>query len=381
MAGRQTLWLMVPEPVRRLPADLAFVIALTLVTVLVVLLPGVRETPIRVLFGLPFVLFLPGYAFIAALFPEAGEPPTGDEEWEPGTGVSDETVSEGSRRDRGIDGIERVALSFGLSIAIVPLLGLVLNFTPWGIRLAPILVSVGGFTILCAVVAAYRRWELPPEDRFSMPYREWLSAGRAELFEPDDRVDAALNVALALAILLAISSVAYAVAVPPQGEQFSAVYLLTEDGDGDLVAAEYPSEFALGESAPLVVGVDNHEHERVDYTVVVQLQRVEWDENETAVTEPEDGEAAGGNETVIEATVVERAELDRFRTTLDHDESWHHPHEVSPTLTGENLRLTYLLYVEEAPAEPTRENSYRNVHLWINVTDEGDPAESIDFEG
>jgi len=32
----------------------------------------------------------------------------------------------------GIDGIERVALSFGLSIAIVPLIGLVLNFTPWG---------------------------------------------------------------------------------------------------------------------------------------------------------------------------------------------------------------------------------------------------------
>jgi len=30
------------------------------------------------------------------------------------------------------DGIERVALSFGLSIAIVPLIGLVLNFTPWG---------------------------------------------------------------------------------------------------------------------------------------------------------------------------------------------------------------------------------------------------------
>ncbi|MHB8987039.1 MAG: DUF1616 domain-containing protein [Eubacteriales bacterium] len=40
------------------------------------------------------------------------------------------------------DGIERVALSFGLSIAVVPLVGLILNYTPWGIRLAPILASL-----------------------------------------------------------------------------------------------------------------------------------------------------------------------------------------------------------------------------------------------
>jgi len=44
------------------------------------------------------VLFLPGYTLIATLFP---------------------------RKD-DLDGIERVALSFGLSIAITPLLGLAL---------------------------------------------------------------------------------------------------------------------------------------------------------------------------------------------------------------------------------------------------------------
>ena len=82
-------WLLLPEPVRRLPADLAAVIVLTLLTVLVVILPGIRETPIRVLPGLPFVLFLPAYAFVAALFPEAGKSPS--------------TTDASIHRNRGID--------------------------------------------------------------------------------------------------------------------------------------------------------------------------------------------------------------------------------------------------------------------------------------
>lgn len=34
--------------------------------------PRVNETPLCVIFGLAFVLFLSGYAFLAALFPEVG---------------------------------------------------------------------------------------------------------------------------------------------------------------------------------------------------------------------------------------------------------------------------------------------------------------------
>ena len=56
----------------------------------------------RIVLSLAFVLFFPGYTLIAALFPAKGR----------------------------LDGIERVALSFGLSLAVVPLIGLALNFTP-----------------------------------------------------------------------------------------------------------------------------------------------------------------------------------------------------------------------------------------------------------
>jgi len=83
------------------PKDLALVILFTLLCIPFVLIPPLNETPVRIILGLHLVLFLPGYALIAALFPRKGD----------------------------LDGIERIALSFGLSIAVVPLLGLALNYT------------------------------------------------------------------------------------------------------------------------------------------------------------------------------------------------------------------------------------------------------------
>jgi len=368
--GRRYL---LPAPVRRLPADLVATIGVTIVTVLVALVPVLRDTPLRVVFGLLFVLFVPGYAFIALLFPEAGERRTdnaataGESEADRGDGEADapggdgvgaavgtdggapagETTQAGWHADRGIDGIERVALSFGLSIAVVPLIGLGLNFTPWGIRLVPILVSVGTFTIACSVGAAYRRWELPPDERFHVPYRQWLGQARRELLEPDHRADAALNVLLVASVLLAVSSVGYATMVPKQGESFTEFYLLTENDDGDLVADDYPEELIRGESARLFVGIGNQEHQSMEYTVVVQLQNATVVDNETVVRE--------------------RRELDRYRTTLEHNETWHHRHNVTPTMTGDRLRLQYLLYRGEPPADPNAETAYRTLHLWIDV--------------
>ena len=109
----------------RIPANLALVITLTLACILFVLVPPLNETPVRIVLGLLLVLFLPGYSLIAALFPRRGD----------------------------LDGIERIALSFGLSIAVVPLIGLALNYTQYGIWLVPVLLGLSLFTVLLAVVA------------------------------------------------------------------------------------------------------------------------------------------------------------------------------------------------------------------------------------
>lgn len=368
MVAPRTLWFALPRQLRELPADLAATVALVVATNVAVLAPVIRGTPLRVPIGLAFVLFVPGYAFVAALFPEEGESPVTD-------GEGEDAVWSRSTRS-GIDGIERVALSFGLSIAVVPLIGLVLNFTPWGIRLVPIMVAVSTFTLASVAAAAHRRWELPREERFSVPYRTWIAAGRAEITQPDSRADAALNVLLAASILLAVGSVGYAVMVPQTGEQFSAVYILTEDDDGELVADGYPEEFVLGESEEVVVGVDNHEHRTVDYTVVLVEQEVEVVENGTAGN----GTAGNvtGNGTAVETVVRDQNELDRFETRLAHNESWHHPHEVEPTMTGEDVRLVWLLYPDGVPAEVSTETTEYHVHLWVDVDDAGNGEPATD---
>lgn len=336
----------VPDQVRKLPADLTAVLGLVVFTNLAVFLPIVSETPLRVVFGLPLVLFVPGYALIAALFPEAGGSPTEDGE----TALTDtEDGGMSALSDRGIDGIERVALSFGLSIAVVPLLGLVLNFTPWGIRLVPIMIAVSGFTILMTALAAKRRQALPAEERFAVPYRQWLDAGRSELFEPNTRADMILNVVLVCSVLLAAGSVTYALAVPKQGESFSEFYLLTENENGDLVADDYPTEFERDESRSLTVGIGNQEYEQANYTVIVEIQRVEVVDNETQVRET--------------------TELRRFQPSLAHNETWHQQHTVTPQLIGDRLRLQYLLYRGEPTTPLNRSGAYRELHLWVNVTE------------
>ena len=43
-----------------------------------------------------------------------------------------------------------------MSLALVPLTGLLLNYTPWGIRLTPITISLLALTLTLATIAFYR---------------------------------------------------------------------------------------------------------------------------------------------------------------------------------------------------------------------------------
>jgi hypothetical protein len=81
----------------------------------------------RYVFGSVFVLFLPGYSLIRALF--------------------------GSKE---LDDIERFALSIGLSLALVPMAGLLLNYTPWGIRTTPVTFCLFALTLVFASAAVVR---------------------------------------------------------------------------------------------------------------------------------------------------------------------------------------------------------------------------------
>jgi uncharacterized membrane protein len=94
---------------------------------------------LRNVLGLVFVLWLPGYAFIKALFP---------------TRVPIKTSTE------TLDNIERIALSIGLSLALVPMIGLLLYYTPLGINLIPLVVSLFALTLILSTVAVVRESQI-----------------------------------------------------------------------------------------------------------------------------------------------------------------------------------------------------------------------------
>mgnify|MGYP005831098547 CR=1 FL=1 len=83
---------------------------------------------LRWILGGIFLLFLPGYSLLRALYPE-----------------------------REFDVLERIALSVFLSVALTSILGLILNFTPAGVSLLPVLVAVAAFTVICSLIDFLRR--------------------------------------------------------------------------------------------------------------------------------------------------------------------------------------------------------------------------------
>ncbi|HLI46828.1 MAG TPA: DUF1616 domain-containing protein [Geobacterales bacterium] len=85
---------------------------------------------IRYFFSGLFLLYLPGYTLIEALFPK--------------------------KEDMG--SIERFALSVSLSLAIAPLIGYIFNFTVWGIRLEPIATALTIWIMCFAILALMRKY-------------------------------------------------------------------------------------------------------------------------------------------------------------------------------------------------------------------------------
>ena len=337
---------------RQSHADLIAVAVVTLVAVGVVLGPPFDGSILRFGVGALFVLFVPGYALISALFPAAAKPAGSDE-----PAAEPRSVLPGRLYAKsGINGVERAALAFATSLAVVPLIGIALSFTPWGIGVLPAVAALAGVTLSAVAVGWYRRERLPEAQRFGVPYDAWIARGRTRLFGADSRVDALVTIILAVSVLLAFGSVALAVASPPDGEQYSEFYILTEGPDEELVADRYPTELVAGEPEPIVVGLENYEASTTEYTVVVEIQDVERiDDNRLRI--------------------VDRERIDTFEPTVEDGESWQTEHDLEATMTGTDLRVSYLLYTDEPPAVASTETADQSLHLWVDVEESAGDTE------
>jgi len=295
--------------VRERPDDLIACVVLALILVALVFVAP--DTLARQILGLAFVLFLPGYVATAALFPENDQ----------------------------IDGIERVALSFGLSIAIVPLIGLALNFTPFGIRLDPILASVSLFIVLVALIAWYRRMRLPEDERYAIVLDFQLDWHGMPL------VDKVLTIGIAVMLVASVSVLAWAIATPRVGERFTQLAILGPDG----MAADYPDELVVGQDGRVLLSVKSYEHEPMSYTIVIVLT------NET-----------DHNFTIEQDTILSPFAGIAQDFPLEHLEYYNQTFDFNVTEVG-TWKLQFLLYTE---GQEFTQDSYREVHLWLEVSTE-----------
>lgn len=280
--------------------DLLGVVAWALAAGWLVLRTG-QTGAARALAVLPLLVFFPGYALLSALYPR---------------GRADEN-------DRRLGPAERVALSVALSLGVVPLLVFGLNFTV-GIYTRPIVLAVSGVTVGFAALALLRRALVADADRFAPGDR--LARG-----VEDAMPGGVFTLLLVGSLMLLAASGTFAALEPPDSESFTELYLLAENGSGDLTTAAVDEAAAEGE--PITIAVQSHEDRRLEYTVVVLGQ------------------------TVDDGSVADERTLERQRFEVSPGATAHLEYGV-PDDAGD--RLVVRLYRGETAGTP-----YRSNQVWL----------------
>ena len=246
---------------------------------------------LRVPLGMFYMFFVPGYALQAALFPLQSH----------------------------LARLDRFAISIGLCIALMPILGLVLDGPLGGIFVWQSIIFLSSVTALFSFVAVYRRSaskETSPtafeEPSAWSPW--WKNTGRGNR--------------LIFVMFVAVVCLAAVVAVlnfsTPKSDQFFTELSITGPGG---VAADYPQNVRVDQPFPLSIGVTNHEGH--DFTYSIQAQMAGRTLASTAPFTLADGQSIALNV------------------------------ELSAATPGDQQLLEILLLSDK--------QIYRRLYLWINV--------------
>jgi uncharacterized membrane protein len=199
------------------------------------------------------------------------------------------------------------------------LIGLVLNYTPWGIRLTPILVSLALFIAVCSAFAVRQRTRHSIAERFAGDIRPLLQAARSLPW---------VGLALASGVIGVLLFAGFRFGVlggSRVGETFTEFYVLGPGGK----AEGYPRRLLVGESSPVIVGVINHEGHAARYRVEIQ------------------------------------AGIDRIASygpfSLTDGEKRENRVGIAPRRPGKQVKVEFALFMDGA------QGPYRNLHLWVDV--------------
>ena len=281
----------------RIRAGTEFTAVVVLTAAFICAVALVPSNLLRIILGLLFLLLCPGYSLTTALFP----------------------------RKSDLRGSERLALTFGLSIALASLVGLLLNYT-WGVRLWPSVAAITILVIAASAVALYRRGHLPQEERWIPHVHVAVPAWRKG--RPIDRL---LYLLVALSLVTAAGLIAYRLAIPASEQKFTEFYVLGPAGQ----MRDYPETLTVGEEASAALGIVCQEHSSTSYRVEIWVDKGQDTEEQCAVIGP------------IE---------------LCHDEEWEQEAVFAIEQPGEDRKVEFWLF-RNNETQPCR-----TLHLWVDVT-------------
>lgn len=246
--------------------------------------------------------------------------------------------------------LERIALSVGTSTAIISFIGLGLNFTPWGIRLDPIVIALSIFILVFTAMAYWRRSGLPFWQQYSPPFREILGTLRRESFFPTSTIpEKILSIILVSIIIMTLAIALGVFGVHNSGEDFTEFYILGKDK----MAVNYPTNITLGQDYQMYIGIGNHEYRPVNYTVETWFMAIQNEQKSNLV-----------NPTTSDLFYMRSVVLQNNETVIL-------PLNFSVNKLGYN-RIEFLLFDNDIPNDSVlgmdRTNrSYRNLNLWISI--------------
>lgn len=186
--------------------------------------------PVRLLLGLLYLLYIPGYCIGVALFP----------------------------RHDDLTEMERMGISLGLSVASVPLVALLLNSLPWGLGLWPIYSGVMGVILLASTVALWRRERIPAAARYRFP------APRRALQNSTRTAQRFWRAALGLGVMVALALV-WLFFTPSSGMRTTEFYLVEQDA----LLAELMDAVPVDEPLEATIGIANRGRRSQTYHVEI----------------------------------------------------------------------------------------------------------------
>jgi uncharacterized membrane protein len=273
---------------------------------------------VRIILGLPFVLIFPGYTLVAALFPD----------------------------NEKLGAFERWIISLGISLPLVALIGLGLNYTPWGISLNTLLFFMVIFIMVTSIIALVRSRPVNLLHDFEIRKLEWDGGFFSR----------SLTVVTVLAVVSAVGILVYTIAVPRIGERYTEFYTLGMTNK----AENYPLQFAMQNSrvtgvtysdqgqttadtlGKVTLGIVNKEQQAASYSIVLKIDGQQADISYTGQNVRQIGPL-----------------------NLKPGEKWEQTIGFVPSHIGDDQKVEFQLFKDNGSLPA------RNIILWINARETG----------